>query len=146
MQRVMYVSRAKRKMSKGELSDLLMGARARNEAHGITGALIYDAGYFGQILEGPEAAIQQLLLNIAADPRHEEYELVSSGPVEERYFDGWSMDWIDLGTFADTKHAELRGFLRQHPVTDRGAVFRALTTFIADRAKRRDAAHAEGRR
>ena len=138
MKRVMYISKARRKMSKGELSDLLSGARRRNAAHGITGALIYDAGYFGQILEGPEPQVDQLLANIAADPRHDEYELVSSGPITERYFEGWSMDWIDLGTFADTKHTDLRTFLRQHPVTDRTAVFRTLTAFVTDHAKRRD--------
>ena len=34
--RVMYVSRAHRRMTKGELTDLLAGARLRNEKHGIT--------------------------------------------------------------------------------------------------------------
>ena len=133
--RVMYISRARRRMTNGELADMLAGARERNQAHGITGLLAFDSGYFAQVLEGPRSAIDQLLSNIATDPRHDEYLLVSSGTVNERYFDQWAMDWANLGDFDDTRHVELRKYLRNHSIADRPSIFRALAAFVAEHRK-----------
>jgi hypothetical protein len=130
--RVMYISRARRRMTNGELADLLAGARLRNQEHGITGLLIFDAGYFAQVLEGPTASIESLLANITDDPRHDEYMLVSSGPVEERYFDGWSMDWAQIDLQDDSRHAQLRLYLRNHTIADRSAIFGALAAFVSE--------------
>ena len=135
--RVMYISRARRRMINGELADLLAGARERNQTHGITGLLIFDSGYFAQVLEGPKASIEALLANITDDPRHEEYFLVSSGAVENRYFDGWDMDWANIEAFNDTQHSELRKYLREHTIADRSAIFGALAAFVAEHQKRR---------
>ncbi|MCO4747659.1 MAG: BLUF domain-containing protein [Proteobacteria bacterium] len=135
MKRVMYVSKARHRMTAGELSDLLAGARLRNEAHEITGALVYAAGHFAQVLEGPSVKIDQLLANIAGDPRHDEYYLVSEGPIEERYFVGWAMDWTDLGRYEDTKYPRLRALMREHTIADRDAVYKALTTFLTEHVR-----------
>jgi hypothetical protein len=128
--RILYISRARHRMTNGELQDLLAGARLRNQAHGITGLLVYDAGYFAQVLEGPEPALEQLLANIAADPRHDEYSLVSRGLVDQRYFAGWSMDWANLAFMADSQHMGLRGQLSQVGIEDRGAVYAAFVAFV----------------
>jgi hypothetical protein len=128
----MYISRARHRMTRGELADLLAGARQRNEAHGITGMLVYDAGYFAQVLEGPKVAIQTLLANIAKDPRHDEYQLVSEGPVEDRFFAGWSMDWANLEFMDDTQHHGLKGSLGQAGIADRSAVYAALVAFVKE--------------
>lgn len=134
MKRVMYVSRTTRKPTKGELADILAGSRLRNAKHEITGILVYDRGYFAQILEGPVEAVDQLLRNIAGDPRHDEYMLVSEGSIEERYFGGWEMDWADLEEVTTSDHAELRGYLRSRSVEDRSAIYGALIAFMEDHA------------
>ena len=138
--RILYISRARHRMTHGELQDLLAGARLRNRVHGITGLLVYDAGYFAQVLEGPAPAIEQLLANIAADPRHDEYSLVSRGLVESRYFEGWSMDWANLDVMADSKHMGLRGQLSQVGIGDRASVYASFVAFVD--AHRQTARHA----
>ena len=135
--RIMYISRARHRMTAGELADLLAGARIRNQAHGITGLLMYDAGYFAQVLEGPKASIDGLLANIAKDPRHDEYTLVSEGSVEERYFEGWSMDWANLAYMDDSKHMGLRGQLVGAGIADRSVIYGALVAFVDEHRKSR---------
>jgi hypothetical protein len=135
----MYVSKTTRKPTKGELADLLAGSRGRNARHGITGILIYDRGYFAQVIEGPEEAIDSLLANIAKDPRHKDYFLVSAGEATERYFAGWDMDWADLDALAESDHAELRRYLRNRSVADRTAIYGALIAFMEDHASSRPA-------
>ena len=138
MKRVMYVSKARHRMTGGELADLLLGAQKRNEAHGITGILVYAAGNFAQVLEGPDQAIEQLLRNIHADPRHDDCRVVSEGPIEARYFSGWSMDWADLNRFEDGRYAELASHLACHGIADRRAIYRAFVLFIEAHARARD--------
>ncbi|NCG18889.1 MAG: hypothetical protein GWP91_07750 [Rhodobacterales bacterium] len=137
LKRIMYISRARHRMTKGELVDLLAGARIRNEKSGITGLLVYDAGYFAQVLEGPESSIESLLANIAKDPRHDEYSLVSEGLVDERYFEGWSMDWANLKFMDDSRHKGLRGKLSSTGITDRSIVYSALVAFVEEHRKSR---------
>jgi hypothetical protein len=137
MKRVMYVSRARHRMTHGELTDLLLGARRRNEEHGITGILVYAAGNFAQVLEGPDEAIDRLLQNLHADPRHDDYRVIAEASVEARYFDGWSMDWADLDRFDESRYAELRDHLGRHGIGDRAAIYRAFVLFIEDHARAR---------
>jgi hypothetical protein len=134
--RIMYISRARHRMTNGELEDMLAGARLRNEKHGITGLLVYDAGNFAQVLEGPKSAIERLLVNIARDPRHDEYGLVSEGAVEERYFAGWAMDWANLEFMDDSQHRSLRGKLAATSITQRSSVYTALVAFVDEHRRR----------
>lgn len=135
--RIFYVSRARHRMTHGELADLLAGARLRNERHGITGLLVYDGGWFAQVLEGPRDTVDRLLANIAQDPRHDEYRLISEGEVEARYFAGWAMDWADLEAVKDRSHAALRRHLDGRGVADRARIYKAFLTFLDERKGQR---------
>lgn len=128
--RVMYISKATRRMTQGELADLLAGARLRNRAHEITGLLAYDSGNFAQVLEGPVSSIDSLLVNIAKDPRHDEYILLGRAEITERYFEGWAMDLASLESYRDTRHAELRSYLQDHSIADREVMVDALKAFV----------------
>lgn len=130
MIRAMYLSRARHRMSSGELSDLLAGARIRNTAHDITGILVYDAGYFIQLVEGPESMVRQLLDNVRRDPRHDEYQLLAQAVADERLFDGWAMDAAHLEFMDDARHTSLRRRLRESPIEDRASVYKAFLEFI----------------
>ena len=137
LKRVMYLSRARHRMSHGELADLLAGARLRNEERGITGILVYEAGYFAQVIEGPEEHIDALVASIARDNRHDEFMLISEGPVDARYFEGWAMDWASLERFDDTQHLPLRRYLRDRNLENRDAIYQALVLFVAEHAQDR---------
>lgn len=138
--RVMYLSRATRPMTEGELSDLLAGARLRNEARGISGMLLYDAGHFAQVLEGPTEQVAALMARIEEDPRHDDVVVLSAGPIQDRFFEGWGMDWAHLDKMDDRHHYALRRYMRSHHVSERETVYRALVLFYEEHADKRQVA------
>lgn len=53
------------------LGDILASSRRRNAGLGVTGVLLYQAGTFVQLLEGPPEAVRHLYQDrIQADSRH----------------------------------------------------------------------------
>lgn len=133
--RVAYVSRARQALGRGELEALLAVSQANNRRDGISGLLIYDAGAFLQVFEGPTDAVEALIRRIERDPRHGDIVVLSAGVVEGRYFDGWGMDMANLDRVDDTDHGVLREYMRSHHVGDRATVFRALRLFCEEHAR-----------
>ena len=52
------------------LRDILAAAQKNNPALGVTGALLYSGGYFCQVIEGPQAVLEELFETIQMDGRH----------------------------------------------------------------------------
>ncbi len=77
-----------------ELVALLRKARAHNQRHHITGVLLYHAGQFVAVLEGPHEAVRALYERIRRDARHRNVLLLSDGPSERRVFPDWSMGFV----------------------------------------------------
>ena len=130
--RVMYISRATRPLGEDALRALFAGSRARNKARGITGMVLYHAGHFAQVLEGPSGAVGALMAAVQSDPRHDHIVVLSAGPVAERLFDGHSMDWAHLDQDTDSQHAELRRYMLHHHIADRETVHQALVLFVME--------------
>jgi hypothetical protein len=74
-----------------DLGDILTGARVKNAALGITGALMLYDDWFAQVLEGPKTAVEDLFARIKADPRHDSVRLHEADSVPKRLFDKWAM-------------------------------------------------------
>jgi hypothetical protein len=91
MIQLIYCSTATGKFSENGLDALLVKARTLNKAKYITGLLIFDDGYFLQILEGPRENIEELIGRITTDPRHTDLRVISSQSIREREFGEWSM-------------------------------------------------------
>jgi len=90
----------------GALRDILRASRRNNAHAGVSGALMFNAGCFAQVLEGPRAAIEHTFERIQQDERHGEVSLLSFGEVEGRAFETWSMAFVggskrDAGRFGD---------------------------------------------
>ncbi|MFL6414616.1 MAG: BLUF domain-containing protein [Bryobacteraceae bacterium] len=77
--------------ARAELKSILASSRTNNLRAGITGALLYNAAAFAQILEGPLASIERTFEVIQRDPRHSEVVVIQSGPAEKRDFPEWAM-------------------------------------------------------
>ncbi len=92
---VIYASAATEPFTTEALKALLAKARARNTLHGVTGMLVHHDGSFLQILEGPEAAVDQILEAIYRDPRHQRARELYRGAIKTREFDTWSMGFVD---------------------------------------------------
>lgn len=56
--------------------------------------LFIDPVFFLQLLEGPENAVKELFEVISKDTRHYEIKVLSQGPVEERVFIDWGMNYL----------------------------------------------------
>ena len=103
---IVYYSFSQSTMSDSELKELLRKAREWNEAHEITGLLIYrynkkfKRGNFLQIIEGPKKSISSTWDRICADPRHHTITVLEDGSFEIRNFSTWSMGLKNLNTEA----------------------------------------------
>jgi hypothetical protein len=74
-----------------ELAAILDVASKRNLTTGITGALVHSALDFVQVLEGPDAAVIDVMGSIIVDPRHHDVRIVRRDQVESRSFPHWGM-------------------------------------------------------
>ncbi|PZA11677.1 phosphonate transporter [Rhodopseudomonas palustris] len=77
-----------------EIEAILDASRRHNDALGITGALIFNCGFFAQVLEGPRDAVELIFEVICKDPRHNKIQVISAGEVEAREFPHWTMAYI----------------------------------------------------
>ena len=73
------------------MASILAASRRNNAAADVTGMLLHIDGGFLQILEGPDAAVEETFARIAADPRHTRVARLWREPAERRIFRDWSM-------------------------------------------------------
>lgn len=76
-----------------QVQSILAASRRNNASAGVTGALLFNAGCFGQVLEGPRRAVEATFERIQRDPRHGDVSLLAFEPAE-RAFPSWSMGFV----------------------------------------------------
>lgn len=74
-----------------EVRKILQSSRRNNAADEITGALLFNAGCFAQVLEGPISSVESTFERIQRDRRHEDVTVLEAGYVASREFPNWSM-------------------------------------------------------
>ena len=79
-----------------EIEAILAIARHKNAERGITGALLYSAGCFAQVLEGPLSQVETTFERIQLDPRHRDVQVLHFHPMAERSFGDWSMAFAGM--------------------------------------------------
>ena len=94
MHELTYTSLANKNISSKDLNDILNTAKKFNEAHSITGCLVYHNGQFVQTLHGEKKVIFDLLEKIKLDNRHTNINLVWEGPADKEVFHGWNMAYF----------------------------------------------------
>lgn len=104
---VLYVSTATRELATPELLTLLKKTRTNNQAHGLTGMLLYRGGNFMQALEGPPDLVDATLARIRADPRHIDVTVITDAVEPARHFAQWQMGFAHLD---DEAIADVPGF------------------------------------
>lgn len=88
---IVYVSTATEPFDDAQLAELLAQSRASNAEKGLTGMLLYRAGRFVQVLEGPEQTVRDLVATIREDPRHSGMRVMMEDAIAERQFQDWTM-------------------------------------------------------
>lgn len=82
------------------VASIVKTARQFNEAHALTGLLVFDGLRFCQYLEGPAPALNSLIQRLSRDPRHTAFTPVLQAEVEgARRYPTWSMAYayVDEG-------------------------------------------------
>lgn len=90
-----------------EIAAIVAGSCARNEARGITGALIASPVHLAQYMEGPEDAVNGLVGRIRLDARHRDLRVIAFGERAERLFPHWSMAYAGGSTYVQRSLARL---------------------------------------
>ena len=91
---VTYTSLARLDLQASDLEDIHRIARERNALEGITGLLVFNGTHFLQIVEGSEAAIDDLVERLRRDPRHTGFEVRDRRKVDIRSFPDWTMELV----------------------------------------------------
>ncbi|HYX32298.1 MAG TPA: BLUF domain-containing protein [Oligoflexus sp.] len=94
-----YLSRATEPFEEAELFQLIDHSQKNNKAKGLSGMLVYNSGYFLQLLEGPADLVNATMDRIARDPRHVDIKRVFENQASQRIFGSWYMAYKNLSTF-----------------------------------------------
>ena len=86
--------------------------------------LVYISGNFLQVIEGPEASIDELFSKIGKDTRHKRVFVISSGPIDTRSFADWSMGYHAL------LPADVASLIGENDFFDYGSCVKALDVGI----------------
>lgn len=110
--RLVYYSR--NRLTDGPLTawiikDILSASRTNNARVGVTGALMFNAGCFAQVLEGPQQAVEETFERIQQDERHGDVSLLDFAPVQERAFETWSMGYVGGSDAGRARFAGIAG-------------------------------------
>jgi hypothetical protein len=129
VQRLLYISTARKPLSQAEIDDLLHISRRNNAAVAVTGLLVVGGRRFMQALEGPTGAVERVYQRICADPRHFAVVMLAREPIERRMFDGWDMGYR---AGADPNGTTLPEVVRSLTATIEDPNLRAYFTSFAD--------------
>jgi hypothetical protein len=91
---IIYSSESSTPMELDDLEDILEHARIWNATVGITGALVYADGVFLQILEGDRVKVQELMIKILGDLRHETVIVLRECEIPCAVFGSWQMAYV----------------------------------------------------
>jgi len=98
---------------RASVDQILAASRRNNALVGVTGALMFTDGLFGQVLEGRREVVEAVFERIQLDERHGEVQLLSFAPIEARAFPEWAMAYVgasELGVSRFGHYASTSGF------------------------------------
>lgn len=93
---ILYVSTIADDALPGVVRDIAASARIFNEAHDISGLLIFDGMHFCQQLEGNQKQVFALLDRITRDPRHTQVEVLHHAALAGRRFKRFSLGYTHV--------------------------------------------------
>jgi hypothetical protein len=95
---LIYVSSASRDLDQQDINRLLDSSVRHNAAYSLTGMLLFASGYFMQVLEGEESAVDEAMSRIKFDPRHHGVIVIADEAIVVRDFGAWSMGFRGINT------------------------------------------------
>ncbi len=112
--RIVYSSAGVREFSRQQILTLLQRARKRNAEMNVTGMLLYEAGSFFQVLEGPPQSVLELYERISNDKRHVRMTKIIQERATRREFAQWSMGYSGASLYDLQKIDGLNDFFESN--------------------------------
>ncbi len=113
LRRLVYYSRNRVTGAPAAMDETIRGilaaSRTNNARVGVTGALMFNAGCFAQVLEGPGAEVETTFERIQQDERHGEVSLLAFEAVESRLFTDWSMAYVGASPTDAARYGDMAG-------------------------------------
>jgi len=122
-------------VSAAQIQAIIEVARERNMALDVTGALIATPKYFAQILEGPQASIDEIMLSISRDRRHRNIVVLNVTEIECRRFRHWTMAYCGYASYVD-RHVQ--PLIANPADAGAGLALRRLTDLMLEFARARN--------
>lgn len=113
---ILYVSRAREGTSVLDAQDILTVSQKNNGFDSLTGCLLFSGRHFSQILEGTLTNINDLVIKISADRRHEDMCILFGHNISFRQYPRWTMTLIH-NPAADATIAHLLNKKQVLPIT-----------------------------
>ncbi|MCJ2139100.1 BLUF domain-containing protein [Methylobacterium sp. E-066] len=109
--RLVYASKNLFHGSEAELTavvgQILASSQRNNARADVTGALMFNAGAFAQVLEGPRQGVEETFERIQCDGRHGDVTVLQCGPTESRNFANWSMAYVGASVGGQARFSRL---------------------------------------
>ncbi len=119
-----YISEATRDLSLDELRDLWLKAVVYNEAHDLTGALLYTGSDFVHVVEGEEDVVMALTDRVFKDDRHTDPQTVILADIGSRVFGYWPLKLMNIAGNEELRSVYSRErFLSYHRKERQKALF-----------------------
>lgn len=114
-----YKSKVVEGIKEQDFIKILKSSKNNNDRDDITGALVYHAGVFFQIVEGPKIKILELYDRLLKDVRHFDVKLIWRGLKSERTFADWDMAFLtSKGKKSKIKLDGTLDFVNLKPIID----------------------------
>lgn len=85
-----------------EFDSIVATAMRNNDRLELSGAIVSTGGWFAQLIEGPESAIDFMIARIAADPRHRDMRIVCRSIRADRRLPTWRVAYAGQSRFVET--------------------------------------------
>ena len=109
--RLVYASKNLLQGSEAEtlasITQILAASQRNNARSDVSGALMFNAGAFAQVLEGPRRQVEETFERIQCDDRHGEVTVLQCGPTEKRSFANWSMAFVGQSAGGQAQFSQL---------------------------------------
>ncbi|MCJ2102431.1 BLUF domain-containing protein [Methylobacterium sp. E-046] len=89
------------------VTQILETSQRNNTKVGVTGALMFNAGAFAQVLEGPRRAVEETFERIQRDLRHSDVTVLEGGQTDSRGFANWSMAFAGRSAHGQARFSSL---------------------------------------
>ena len=93
---LIYTSQVSSDFPEHAIPELLKTIRPANAKLQITGTLFFLGTAFLQVLEGEAHSVDCAYARVLVDKRHTQVITISRGPIEERSFPNWTMDFATI--------------------------------------------------